>query len=226
MVVDGMKALRAIMPLGWLWRPLAADLGVRWTPHVAPERAMKTFEANGLTFAVIQSKDQLDVEWDAPVEVEELDALLLAPAVSAGPPRGAPVASWVLARLAALAHLPAAGDRVHTIEGGGYVLELAVLDAHRNLVGRLQLQGDANGNALFGQVRLGLSSSLAIQALVDALLAEPQAVAQYVLKVRDPDWRLDPDDFTPRPTRDSFNAYGWDGVTYLGLGNIRDNPAT
>jgi hypothetical protein len=31
MAVDGMKALRAIMPLGRLWRPLAADLGVRRT---------------------------------------------------------------------------------------------------------------------------------------------------------------------------------------------------
>jgi hypothetical protein len=28
MAVDGMKALRAIMPLGLRWRPLAAELGV------------------------------------------------------------------------------------------------------------------------------------------------------------------------------------------------------
>jgi hypothetical protein len=31
MAVDGMKALRAIMPLGRLWRPLAAELGVSQT---------------------------------------------------------------------------------------------------------------------------------------------------------------------------------------------------
>jgi ankyrin repeat protein len=31
MAVDGMKALRAIMPLGLRWRPLAAELGVRPT---------------------------------------------------------------------------------------------------------------------------------------------------------------------------------------------------
>jgi hypothetical protein len=37
MVVDGMKALRAIMPLGRLWRPLAADLGVLRTFSISEQ---------------------------------------------------------------------------------------------------------------------------------------------------------------------------------------------
>src|SRR5438477_472071 len=54
------------------------------------------------------------------------------------------------------------------------------------------------------------------------LLAAPAELARCQMAVRDPEWKLDPDMYRPRPVRGSRNWYGWDGDRFLGKDNIRE----
>jgi hypothetical protein len=131
----------------------------------------------------------------------------------------APVASWVLARLAALVYLPEE-PAVVTQEGGGYALEL-LASADEEVVAWLQLQG-ADGVALFGETSFATTHVEVVECFLSGLLSAPDAVAYYALRVRDPDWKYEPEEFVPIPAADDFNSYGWDGVSYLGSRTIRE----
>ena len=61
-----------------------------------------------------------------------------------------------------------------------------------------------------------------LEALAAALLAAPADLMPRELAVRDPEWKLDPEMYRPRPVKGSRNWYGWDGSQFLGKDNIRE----
>jgi hypothetical protein len=164
---------------------------------------------------------------------------------------GAPIASWILARLARLTggRLGLAG--VEHVDGGGYVIELlgyriddeppnekavfmqpflfnmdelGVRVEPERVVARFQFQASMEGAAVLGERDPDCPAEELLEALAAALLAVPDELMSYEVAVRDPEWKLDPAMYVPRPTRGSRNSYGWDGSQFLGKTNIREAP--
>jgi hypothetical protein len=78
------------------------------------------------------------------------------------------------------------------------------------------------GAAVLGRHAEVCSASDLIHAVVSALLAEPGNLMSCRLSVTDPEWREDPEMYTPKPKRRAKNWYGWDGVKFLGENNIKE----
>jgi hypothetical protein len=155
---------------------------------------------------------------------------------------GAPIASWLLARLARLTddRLGLAG--VEDADGGGYMVEFVVYrlpaapDPMQPLlfnmdevdsdvvpdspVASFQFQADMEGAAVLGHRAADCTAEEVLDALATALLAAPADLMPRELSVRDPEWELDPEMYRPRPEEGSCNWYGWDGFVYLGKDNI------
>lgn len=155
------------------------------------------------------------------LEIDDLDARLAASA-ELPPLDGAPIASWILARLAALV---AGGDLgltpglVEHIDGGVFVLDFVVARAGV-LVAKVQLQAGMIGAGLLGVVRSDEAPGALASALVRALGAAPAAVAAVEVRIVDPEWALEPEVFSPPPSSESVGRFGYDGARYLGRGNV------
>jgi hypothetical protein len=141
-----------------------------------------------------------DVDWeDGPGTDEEFDRRL------AGSGRlpdlaGAPVASWVAARLARLAGgLPGRACHQH-VDGGEYLLNFLVFRPDRSHIGSAQIQADRSGVAICC-VCPGARRVLA--ELAASLLAESADVAECRIDVSDPE-------------TDCGHAYGYEWGQYLG----------
>ena len=80
------------------------------------------------------------------------------------------------------------------------------------------------GVGVIGQRASDCSAEELLDALAAALLAAPAELVPHELAVRGPEWKMDPDEFRPRPVRGSRNWYGWDGGQFHGTDNIRDAP--
>jgi hypothetical protein len=161
---------------------------------------------------------------------------------------GAPVASWLLARLAHLTdgRLGLASEE-HT-DGGGYVVEfvvyLAAIDPAQQralleqpllfnleelgvfveperLVASFQFQADMEGATVLGERAADCPAEEVLAALAAALLVAPAGLMPREVAVRDPELREDPEMYRPRPRKGSRNSYGWDGFEFLGKDNIR-----
>lgn len=155
---------------------------------------------------------------------------------------GAPLGSWVLARLARLAATGLGLGGEEHIDGGGYVIEFAAYEApparprqpllfdpgeylqRDELVAVFQLQADADGVVVIGDRAVTCSVEGLLEAFAAALTLAPAEISPCELAVVDPDWFADPGAFRPRPTRGSRNRYGWDGTRFLGADNIRPTP--
>jgi hypothetical protein len=164
---------------------------------------------------------------------------------------GAPIASWLLARLARLTdgRLGFAGR--HDSDGGGYMVEFVVYLLHPDWVPQtgpsvqlflfnmaeferpvdpekpvasFQFQADMQGAAVIGRRTPDCPAEQLLHAFATALLAAPTDLMGRELEVYDPEWREDPSAYKPRPTKSSRNWYGWDGFHFLGKDNIRDRP--
>lgn len=161
---------------------------------------------------------------------------------------GSPIASWLLARLARLTDgsLGLAGRQ--DTDGGGYVVGFVVYRAavdwraeaaagQRFLfdmaeferfvesdgpVASFQFQAGMEGAAVIGRRAADCPGEEILEAFADALLAAPAELLPRELVVRDPEWKLDPEMYRPRPVRGSRNRYGWDGQRFLGKDNIRE----
>src|SRR5262249_36123026 len=137
---------------------------------------------------------------------------------------------------------------VEHVDGGGYVVEFVVYrtyvereNTNPGFVQRLlfdpaelafcvepeepitsfQFQADMEGAAVIGQRAPDCLAEEVLEALAAALLAAPAELLSRELAVRDPEWELDPEMYTPRPEEGSLNWYGWDGTQFLGKENIR-----
>jgi hypothetical protein len=162
---------------------------------------------------------------------------------------GAPIASWLLARLARLTdgRLGLAG--AEDADGGGYMVEFVVYvvpaapasQRARSVqqllfdmgesgvsaeperpVASFQFQADMEAAAVVGQRTADCPCEEVLEALAAALLAAPAELMPRELAVKDPEWKLDPEMYRPRPDKGSCNWYGWDGSEFLGKDNIRE----
>lgn len=160
---------------------------------------------------------------DALVEiaVDDLDARLLA---QGGLPElgGAPVASWLLARLAALTGggLGLDPQLVEHIEGGVWVLDF-VVTREASPVAKVQLQAGMIGAGVLGVIAEGEPLESLLVGLQGRLLEAPGQVEVAQIQVVDPDWAACPEDYTPPPTVGSRCRFGFDGAAYLGADNPR-----
>jgi hypothetical protein len=161
----------------------------------------------------------------------------------------APVASWLLARLAFLTEDGLGLADAEDVDGGGYVVEFVVYrlpaqplnpkpgSVQRPLfedyeldrfieperpVASFQLQGYTEGVGVIGQRSPDCPVEGVLEALAAALLAAPSTLRSRELAVRDPEWKLDPKMYRPFPDEDTCNWYGWDGSQFLGKDNIRE----
>ncbi len=172
------------------------------------------FETRGLEFQVDDGFTAVELEDGVDVEVEDLDARLLA----RGLPdlNGAPVASWAFARLGALVggedatrRLALDPDTVEHVDDALFVIDF-VVRASGAPVAKVQLQGGTIGVALLGVAR---DATAVLEAFEAALLAAPGEVA--VCRVL----TLDPTQGADAP----IHAYGFDGARYLSpLSSPRD----
>jgi hypothetical protein len=184
---------------------------------------MSEFQAGRFLF-VLPDGGEEDVPFDVEIDEEEFDFLLeKARAVPENLGR-APVASWVLARLAHLlrGQLGRGGAGRQTHDGGGYAFDFLILREEGTPVGSVQVQGDMEGVVLLGGCAEGQDPAEVVDQLAQVLGREPGRVAVCRVEVTDPEWKEDPFAYRPVPNDESFNLYGWDGQHYLGADNIRE----
>ena len=135
--------------------------------------------------------------------------------------KGAPIASWVLARLRRLIHdLPTWSDERN--DGGGFCFDFDV-EREGQVVASIQLQGDSMSPVVLGRGDAEVGEALKA-AFVAALLSDPTDVEECCYRIVDPEWQEVPDGYFPPPTADSLNEYGWkphDG--FLGADNIKED---
>lgn len=162
---------------------------------------------------------------------------------------GAPVASWLLARLAKLTDNQLGIASVEHVDGGGYVVgfvvarvpvppsgenaryfqqslfepgEVFVADEVGSPIASFELQADMEGAAILGQRTSEFDTEDILASFAAALLAAPNDLTVREIEVKDPEWKLDPAMYHPRPHKGSQNWYGWDGIQFLGVENIRE----
>jgi hypothetical protein len=165
---------------------------------------------------------------------------------------GSPIASWLLARLARLTDdRLGLASRCDT-DGGGYVVDFVVYRVHvawedeaalgqrflfnmeefqrpvepEHPIASFQFQADMEGAAVLGRRAADCPGEEVLEAFAAAIIAAPTDLLPRQLVVKDPEWKLDPEMYRPRPVKGSRNSYGWDGVQFLGRDNIRgvDQP--
>lgn len=162
------------------------------------------FETPAFTFEVDDGFTAVDLEAGADVAVDDLDERLVA-AGRLPELGGAPVASWVFARLGALVggedatrRLALDPDTVEHVDDAVYVVDFVVRCAGE-AVAKVQIQGGTIGVALLGVAR---DVEAVVEAFEGALLADPTEVAVCRVQVLD-------------PKSGPLCAYGFDGAEYL-----------
>ena len=107
-------------------------------------------------------------------------------------------------------------------DGGGFVLHFVVYIDPEKPVAAFQFQGTTEGIGIIGERSADCSTEEIINAMAAAIVAEPNALMECRFTIVDPEWKLDPDMYTPTPIQGSRNRYGWDGSKFLGRKNIRE----
>lgn len=210
---------------------------------------MGSFTSGCFRFEIDRLDDESEVARSLQSDLEEWLDLRLIQSGKVPNLCGAPLASWLLARLAFLTDdcLCLAGEEAN--DGGGYEIDMVV---YRSTVARppqqpgivqgflfdigelllpveseqpvaaFQLQADMEGVGVIGERAPDCSADELLGALAAALLAAPEDLIPCELVVRDPEWELDPEMYQPWPDADSRNVYGWDGTEFLGKDNITE----
>jgi hypothetical protein len=101
---------------------------------------------------------------------------------------GAPVASWLLARLARITDggFPSSGKERN--DGGGWCVDFVVYTEDGRPVATFQLQGDMRGAAVLGDRAAECPAEEVLQALVDRLVDAPDDLIESRLTVVDREW--------------------------------------
>ncbi|MEM7674784.1 MAG: hypothetical protein AAF449_02145 [Myxococcota bacterium] len=192
-------------------------------PKAATETALSPPFMAG-AFDILLDDGFTVVELEDPVElhVDEWDVLLKTELKAKGRSvelQGAPYASWALARLNALCARSFTEGPIELVDDAVYVLDFVVHERARP-VAKIQVQGGMIGVGLLGVQARALDRRL-VDAFTQAMVADPQTCAVSSVRVRDPDWLEAPSDYCPRPDKDRFNTYGWDGHRFLGHDNVK-----
>lgn len=137
---------------------------------------------------------------------------------------GAPIASWLLARLGRMTDdglsFPLFDKQRN--DGGGWCSDFVVYDNAERPIAAFQFQADMQGAAVIGNRSADVPSDTLLDALAAALMAVPTSIQECRLTVIDPDWKHEPDAYHPVPVKGSRNTYGWDGAQFFGRENIRE----
>lgn len=123
---------------------------------------------------------------------------------------GAPLASWLLARLQKLFLLSGEVSSLAETEDdlGGYRLEFLVVE-ETTPVALLSVEADSAELFLGTQAETAETAKAVVQQFVAELFANPLAVARCELLV-------------PAAELDGENEYGWDGHYFLGAANVSE----
>lgn len=181
------------------------------------------FDAGPYHFAVDDGYAVLDLpEPLLELAVEDLDARLV---TSGHVPElgGAPLASWLLARLEALTEGRGLGfspGLVEHVDGGVWVVDFVVTRGDAP-VGKVQLQAGMIGAGVLGVVAAQEDPAAVVQALGQVVLQAPEEVRACEVRVADPEWLEAPEDYAPPPEEDAVCRFGFDGEAYLGADNVR-----
>jgi hypothetical protein len=168
-----------------------------------------SFSANGLTFTADDGYTEVEIDGGAELHEEELDRAILATA-RVPDLNGAPLASWILARIAHLVGARLGSTAVEVCEGGVFVLDFVLSDATGERIGKVQVQAGWIGAGVLGVVAASVRPELVVRALVSVLAAEPESVGLCEIRVVDSAEENDPGSRTHR--------YGFDGRRYLADG--------
>jgi hypothetical protein len=124
---------------------------------------------------------------------------------------GAPVASWVLARLARLAsrRFPYEQGQVFGSDGGDFWFRFIAFTSELRPLGTLTVLGGESSVKLWAQISPASESQRVISAFTACLLAEPQGLARCQLTVAYTDF-ADPNHWKRLPF-----VFGWDGQRFL-----------
>lgn len=160
------------------------------------------FAARGFEFAVDDGFTAVELDGAQEIEVEDLDARVAPHLPDLG---GAPVASWVFARLGALVggedatkRLALDPDTVEHVDDALFVVDF-VVRRDGATVAKVQLQGGTIGVAL-----LGLTTDEGVVRAFEGALAEaPEVVASCRVLTLD-------------PNGGPVHVFGHDGARYLG----------
>mgnify|MGYP003144456302 CR=1 FL=1 len=131
----------------------------------------------------------------------------------------APLASWVIARLSSL-------DRAISPDGfrhngyGGFQVDINV-SWGIGVIAALLLDADMEQVSVIGRTIEQQYAIPSVECFVKALLDSPADVAECRYAVADPQWKTTPECFTPAPTPQFTNEYGWRRGKYLGEQNLR-----
>lgn len=134
--------------------------------------------------------------------------------------RGAQLSSFVLARLRNLIpDIPA--ESYEENDGGGFVFDLDV-ERDGEVVASIQLQGDSISPIVLGHGPQDVGDALQ-EVFVAKLLEAPDKLGECCYRIRNPEWDQSPELYTPTPTPDSINEYGWSKTTgFLGENNVKE----
>jgi hypothetical protein len=116
---------------------------------------------------------------------------------------GAPLGSWVIARLAHLTNGrvgPIDGETLY-VDGGDFCLDLLVYDETMSPIATLQIQG-GDSIAIFGECHGDVNHAAVLDEFAAALVADPKVVRPFRININDPEDR-------------SSRRYGYDGGRYL-----------
>jgi hypothetical protein len=122
---------------------------------------------------------------------------------------GAPLASWVLARLAGLSEstfFPKDAVRREGELGGFHLRVLAVRGTER--IARLRLDAECGGTELTATAADEDSAAVAAHGLIAALMANPERIERFQVSAK------------AMELGGHRNEYGYDGVSLLGQFNI------
>lgn len=157
----------------------------------------------------------------AKLEIDAFDIMLLDRGGIPADALQAPIASWILARIAAEAGLGGTyADSRQETDGGCFSLNLEVFDHQETSLGGFEVLGYSWGVELLGRCR-GTDPHAVIEDFIGLLLAKARHVGRCRATVRDLEWQERPDEYRPhRPSEDDRNVYGWDGEVYLGRTNF------
>ena len=160
------------------------------------------FSCGDLSFEVDDGYSLVPLASGAEIDEQSLDRRL---SESKRVPKDAPLASWILARLARLARGSLAIDEgtVEICAGGLYVIDF-VIRRSADPVGKVQLQAGVLGAALLGVVSREVDPAEVVERFIEALLVEPAQVSPCRARARDPAW-----------PEDRVIEYGFDGSSYL-----------
>jgi hypothetical protein len=161
------------------------------------------FHTSGYYFLLDDTQTRLDIQDRRQFDDHELGARFLRSGEV--PDLGsAPLASWFIARLAALTGGKLGlldGEEQH-VDGGNCCLELLIFTTDRKPAGAMQIQAGEE-IVVFGWCGATEQPQAIMDEFVGAFLASPSEVREFSVRVRNPE-------------NGSRRVYGYDGSRYLG----------